>query len=140
MLNPLLKLADWQEDSLGFVGASILLLIASSEGFFLLCWLQLRQQERVAGADFILEKCFGDCRGKLSEPDTSDYIRGTFGALRGNLFNGVLRLPVRVSLLLCCVLSAPLSDHRGENLNALLATLHKAAQFFPFVEPGDSGR
>ena len=44
MLNPRLKLADWQKKALGFVGGSaILFLIASGEGFLLLCWLQLRQ-------------------------------------------------------------------------------------------------
>jgi hypothetical protein len=41
--------------------------------------------------------------------------------------------------LLCRVLPAPLSDHRGENLDALLAALYKPAQLFPCVEPGYSG-
>jgi len=71
VLNPMLKLANWQEDALGFVGAPVLLLIASCESFFLLLRLQLGQQERVAHADFILGKGFDDSRGKLYQSQPS---------------------------------------------------------------------
>ena len=70
ILYPPLKLADRQQDALGLVGAAVLLLIASGEGFFLLRGLQLRQQERVAGADLVLQKRLGHCGYKLREPDT----------------------------------------------------------------------
>ena len=45
-----------------------------------------------------------------------------------------------VRLLVGVVSLAAVSNHRGENLNALFAALHKPAQLLPCVEPGDSGR
>ena len=46
----------------------------------------------MAGADFILEKCFGHCGNKLSEPYPSKDVGRAFGAFYGDLFYRILRL------------------------------------------------
>jgi len=64
---------------------------ASREGLFLLGGLQLGQKQRVADADFILGKCFGDGGGKLGQLDALEAIGRRFTSFGGNLLNGVFR-------------------------------------------------
>ena len=45
-----------------------------------------------------------------------------------------LRVLIRARLLLCRVSPAPMADHRRENLDALLALLHKSAQLVPCAD------
>ena len=65
VLNPLLEMADGEQDALGLAAVRVRFLIAGGECFLLLFGLKLRQQKRVAHADLVLGEGFGDCRGKL---------------------------------------------------------------------------
>ena len=91
-LNPLLQLPDGKQNATGLAAADVILSKASTEGFFLLCWLQFCQQERMAGADFIFEKCVGHNGREFGQFQSGGHECRTLAAFGGNLFDRVLRL------------------------------------------------
>ena len=92
MLDPLLQMANREQDALALAAVRILLLIASGECFFLLRGLQFGQQERVAHADFILGKGFDNGGGKLDQSQSRCDVCGILANLGSDLLDGVLRL------------------------------------------------
>lgn len=79
----------------------IALLIASGERFLLLVGLQLRQQERVAHADFVLGESLGDSRGKFRKAGAGDDVGSSLSHFRGDLLRRVIKVqqgdkPVRL--------------------------------------------
>ena len=76
MLNPHLKLADWQQDALRFlICAHPFFPEARVEGLFLLCGLESRQQQGMAYADLVFGKGFNHSRRKLGQFQSSERNR-----------------------------------------------------------------
>jgi hypothetical protein len=91
-LNPLLQLPDGEQNAPWLAATDVIFSKASGEGFFLLCGLQLCQQERVAGADFVFEKRIGHGGRKLGQLQSCSHECRTLAAFGGNLFDRVIRL------------------------------------------------
>ena len=69
VLDPLLKVANWEQDVLRPVSVAVLLLIASVEGFDLLLRLEFGQQESMSDTDLVFGKGFDDFGCKLRQPE-----------------------------------------------------------------------
>ena len=95
VLDPLLEMADGEQDALWLAAVGVGLLIASGECFLLLFWLELRQEQRVAHADLVLGKGFGHCRGKLCEAGAGSNVCGRFAALGRDLLHCVIKVQER---------------------------------------------
>jgi hypothetical protein len=92
-LNPEVKAPHWKQDALRFLPARAPILFeASRESLFLLGWLELRQQERMADADLLAVERIYDCLRKFDQTQPRGHIHRTLARLRGNLFDAVLRL------------------------------------------------
>jgi hypothetical protein len=71
VLDPLLKVANREQDAFCLVAVAVLLLIAGVEGFELLLRLEFGQQESMSDADLVFSKGFDDFGGKTERIATS---------------------------------------------------------------------
>ena len=91
VLDPLLKVANREQDALRFAAVAVLFLIAGFEGIELLFRLEFGQQESMTDADLVFGKSFDDFGCKLRQPKPGSDVCGTFPALGADLFDTVLR-------------------------------------------------
>ena len=92
VLNPLLKVANWKQNSLRLVAVVVLLLKAGVKGFELLLGLHFGQQESMADADFVFGKSLDNFGCKLRQTEAGSDVCGTLPAFGADLFDTVLRL------------------------------------------------
>jgi hypothetical protein len=91
-LDPFPQMANRQQNPFVPAAVRIAFLPASGQRFLLLLRLQLRQEKRMAQADFVFGEGF-DRRGrKLGQAKARCHIPGAFAAFGRNEFDGICRL------------------------------------------------
>jgi hypothetical protein len=92
-LNPEMQTANGEQDTFCLLpSCTPVLFEASRECLFLLGWLELRQQERMADADLLAVERILDGLRQFGQAQPCGHVHRALARLRGNLFDAVLRL------------------------------------------------
>jgi hypothetical protein len=92
-LYPEMEATDGEKDAFGLLPARAPILFeASGERLFLLCGLELRQQERMADANLLAVESVHDVLRQFGQAEALHHIHRTLARLRGKLLDAVLWL------------------------------------------------